>query len=433
MKKLFILLFFITASKGFGQTYTFYYSYTKQLSGCTDGWHGWKLQILTPTIPIENITKQENNSQYPENFYSRQYTLKANPTMFNFEIIAYDCTSSTICDAKIKKQTFTLPELIKAGATTVWDCKYYQRFAIDGFVANATIKNQDNNSPNEICAGTQLELAAFPTELVSGSTSGFPDEVHHWQYSLDNQLTWIDVPISYNNNKLLRSTIYELLGKDHEKYYNKDLYFRLGYSQNRAFSNSLKIKYSPCAPIITSITPSGAKCNGEPVNVIVTFDRGLYQNERLTEFQITKIDGQLTGNQIPTITSFDIANPSQFTYNNIVGLETGAKYTVKYLAFMGPTPKGLMTTPSEFLYTDPAKMKFEITNYTEPSCAGGSDATIEIKVLSGTSPYHFYKDGVELTGASQPSFANGKYYITGLKAQTHSIMVTDSKGCIEKI
>lgn len=63
--------------------------------------------------------------------------------------------------------------------------------------------------------------------------------------------------------------------------------------------------------------------------------------------------------------------------------------------------KGAMESTSNlnFTYKDPLKIQFEITNYTEPSCVGGNDGTIEIKVLNGVSPYRFYKDGVELTGS----------------------------------
>jgi hypothetical protein len=440
MKKLFIILFFIIASKGFGQTYTFNYSYSSQGQRCTDGRHGWKMGIIN----IQQLGQETYGTQYPPSFSFKEHTIKSNPSKFDLEILADDCTSYTSCDFKIKKQTLTLLELLKTTNATLWDCVGYQRFAIDNFKPNISFKNLDTANPNEICAGSQVALAAFPTELLPGNAPDFPAEVYHWKYSLDNGTTFKDVPAKIGGKTTnfiptTRFSIQELLGDDHVNYLNKTIYFRLAYGS----APSLPIIYSPCAPVIDAITYEGPICSGDPIQKInITFNRPLNPGESLDRIKMKNTTNGSERNERIDISAFSTENSKVYSFTNIDALETGQTYKIVYQAKMvdpmDPSKrilKGFMESASSlnFTYTDPAKVQFEITDYTEPSCAGGSDATIEIKVLSGTSPYHFYKDGVELTGALQPSFVNGKYYITGLKAQTHSIMVTDSKGCIEKI
>jgi hypothetical protein len=442
MKKLFILFFIITTIKSFGQTYTFNYSYNSQGQKCRDGWHGWKMDILSNTT----IQLGENayNEQYPPNFSFKEYTIKSNPTKFNLEILAYDCTSSINCDPKIKKQTLTFLELLKATNATLWDCPGYQRFAIDNFKPNIYFKNLDNASPNEICAGSQVALAAFPTELLPGNAPDFPAEVYRWSYSLDNGASYNTVPDYIRGKKTnyiatTRFSIQELLGDNHVNYLNKTIYFRLHYGG----LPPIPIKYSPCAPTINNVTYEGPKCSGDPIQKVdITFDRPLYPGESLDRIKMKDVTNGIERNERENISIFSTSNPQVYSFSNLVNaLENGHTYKIVYQAQMvdplDPTKKilkGFMESAStlNFTYTDPPKVLFEITNYTEPSCVGGNDGTIEIKVLSGTSPYRFYKDGVELTGPSQPSYANSKYYITGLKAQTHNIMVTDAEGCIEK-
>lgn len=87
MKKIFILLFSITATKSLGQTYSFNYSYRSQNQECRDGGHGWKMDILSNIIT--QLGESTSGSQYPPNFFYRKYTIKSNPSKINIEIIAY--------------------------------------------------------------------------------------------------------------------------------------------------------------------------------------------------------------------------------------------------------------------------------------------------------------------------------------------------------
>lgn len=442
MKKLFILLFILTASKGLAQTYTLTYSYSSLgTTRCTDGWHGWKIHIFENT-GVEQLGDNAYNAQYPPSFSYRQYTIQSNPIKFDFELIAYDCTSSPSCDALTKKQTFTLNQLMEARSVVYWDCKTYQRCAIESFYPNVAIKNLDNASPNEICAGSQVSLAAFPTELLPGNAPDFPAEVYRWKYSLDNKATWIDVPATIRGNAtnyIPKPTfsIQELLGDDHVNYLNKTIYFTLAYGNVTA----IPIKYSPCAPTITNVTYVGPNCGGDLIQKVdVTFDRALHPGESLDRIKMKNTSNGSERNERIDISAFNIGNPNTYSFTNIDALENGQTYKIVYQAKMAdpldPTKtilKGFMESAStlNFTYIDPAKMKFEITDYIKPSCNGGNDGIIEIKVLSGADPYHFYKDGVEITPA--PLLQNGKYYITGLEAKEYKIMVTDAKGCIEKI
>lgn len=338
----------------------------------------------------------------------------------------YDCGNGEITN------TISASELIKSSFLSAGGCT--GSISITDFKPNVNIKNLDTANPNEICAGFKLGLSAFP--------DGFPDAAYHWQYSLDN-IKWTDVLASKNNSAIVQFSIQEILNADginHINYFDKLIYFRLGYEQYRAFTNPLAIKYSSCAPILKNVTYESPDCNNDNIKKIeVFFDRDLKSNENLFPFYIINI------NPLKNTPRFQLVNPLtsltkdaetgfyKYTFLTPGILEEKETYRIEYQANSNGNPAGSLQSPQNFNFTyiNPIKIQFEITNYTAPSCVGAHDGTIEIKVLSGQEPYHFYKDGVEIT--PRPTLQNGKYYITGLEAKEYNIMVTDAKGCIEKL
>ncbi|MCP2025942.1 hypothetical protein L1276_001082 [Flavobacterium sp. HSC-32F16] len=448
MKKLITILILLLTIKGQAQTYSFSYSYSSQGTRCTDGVHGWQLDIqATPSVGFRETT---NASQYPPNISYKPYTIKTNPTRFDFKVWAYDCTSSPSCDPTLSK-TFTLVELIKARAVTIWDCKGYQRFAIDGFQPNVAIKNLDTANPNSICAGGQVSLAAFPTELIPGN-SDFPPEAYHWQYSLDNKVSWIDVPayingIKTNDIATTKFSINELLPTTHDNYFNQIIYLKLAYGN----VTPIGILYSPCAPLVSKIEYSRPLCYGDNIpNVTVTFSRNLYTQEELRYFQLLAVDPITnTPNGTPPVSfpftiegdpnnglikKFEEKTPNVFTYTltNFKGLTDKAMYQVKYQAFQNNVTRGVSISPKaqNFTYEEYEPVKFKIIKAENPKCAGEL-VGVSIEVTGGTKSYEFYVDGIKVNAVKNQN--DGFYYITGLNpAATNNIKVVDTNDCFEK-
>jgi hypothetical protein len=239
------------------------------------------------------------------------------------------------------------------------------------------------------------------------------------------------VPTNFNNNPTTNFSVKDVLGDIHSNYFNKQLYFRLGY-QNRPFTDPISITYSACAPVITNLNPIQPNCSGDPMTVIVTFDRPLdpIKNEKLNNFQIIKKTGELTGNQISEIIAFDAVNTLQYTYNNVIGLENGEKYTVKYQAFQGVKERGVPETDKDFQYQDPTAVQFEIVSAENPLCHDGT-VEIVIRVKGGTGAYKFYDDTIEII-PTPINGTDGIYHLKNLAPKEYKIKVVDSNGCIDE-
>jgi hypothetical protein len=428
MKKLYFLFFIILSFKSYGQTYTIKVSYEASSDGCHAAGFRWSLKGDSSTI--DSFSKGGNSMNVND--------VKTYPNVLKFNILTLssgsNCRpldSSPSCTTS-ESESRTNVKMIQGDYLGFQGCN--GGFSITSFKPNVTIQNLDITNPNEICSGFQLGLSAFP--------DGFPDEAYHWQYSLDN-IKWTDVLASKNNSAIARFSIQEILSADginHINYFDKLIYFRLGYEQNRAFTDPLSIKYSPCAPILQNVTYAAPDCNNDYIKKIeVFFDRDLKGNESLFPFYIINID------PLKNTPRFQLVNPLtsltkdaetefyKYTFLTPGILEEKETYRIEYQANRNGVPAGSLQSPQNFNFTyiNPIKIQFQITDYTAPSCVGAHDGTVEIKVLSGQEPYHFYKDGVEII--PRPTLQNGKYYITGLEAKEYNIMVTDAKGCIEKL
>ncbi|PZX93031.1 hypothetical protein DOS84_11720 [Flavobacterium aquariorum] len=425
MRKIFLLAVILFTFKSFGQTYT-----VGIIRNYYGGCHGGKTWSLTGSNLIGSgsfITAGITNATYTTVPLSSSYELTTNFTCTPLGPATLDCLDNTTTSQ-------SAAELIKGNLIESGGCA--------GSVS--IIEFRPNNmsivsNKSSICTGEQLDF-------VISSPAGFPNEAYHWQFSIDNQATWTDVPSPFNFNPIPNFSINNLLGANYENYFNEQIYFRLGYDQNRPFSNVISITYSPCGPTISNIAFVGPECNGDIVkSLAITFAQKLNSTigEKLAFLTVCDITSNSTMRmQINGPVSYP-DDTKTYTYNtsDLQQLETGHYYKIRYQAqITDPDDSsktiltGVLDSPAalNFLNTDPLKMEFKITNYSQPSCFGGNDGTAEIQILSGQSPYHFYKDGVELTGASQPTLNNGKYYITGLQEKTYNIMVTDSKKCIDK-
>jgi hypothetical protein len=417
MKKFNLLLFFSFLNLiAFGQTYTIDVYYNVRGGNCESGSTDWTLE--GDSNSIDSSSNDINSSTTAFNT-TNTYTTVPNYSTFNLSIDSFcegyigntsNCTSHPT-------KTLTAAELIQGSTASLSGCNGGVR--IDSFKPNLSIQ-KTNASTTEVCSGEMLDLYGYP--------SGFPDEAYHWQYSLDDESTWEDVPEEYNNNSTSNFSIQDILEIDHINYWNQTIYFRMGYDQDRPFSDSFAIYYSPCAPIITDIVYDPPKCSGDNIpNVTITFDRDLYTGEYLNPISIIKQDvsstilNQTTGN----ITEFD--DNKTFSFSNFTGLENGENYTIIYQAFQGTIARGVITTDVFFTYEEIVPLEYTLSA-TNPSC-NNEIVEVKISVTGGTTPYSFSVDGKTTTATEN---VDGSYSISCDPTATNKILVTDANGCIEK-
>jgi hypothetical protein len=328
-------------------------------------------------------------------------------------------TTCTFVDSK----TVTVSDLILNGFSGFGGC--LGSVNLSDFKPNLTIQKRDRTS-NELCSGASIDLEGFP--------AGFPKEAYHWQYSLDNRTTWIDVPIGLNDNSKPNFTMKDLLGDNHVNYWNENnntIYFRLGYGQNRPFTSPIAITYSPCAPTVKELLYN-VKCNGSAGDLIITFNRDLLKEQGEYLERIFIIDKQKPNENIASsppgsITAFNGSEPNKtFTITDVSGLKQGITYSVKYQAFLGTIARGLITTDKTFTLKEPAALKFTATAIN-PLC-DNDPAKIAISATGGTPPYFYILDNdapIEFTSPIEVP-------ITGLLTVPRNIKVIDKNSCTEK-
>ena len=428
--KIILVLLFAFIQKGYNQTYTVKISYDASAADCHAAGFSWTLN--GNSTKIASFSDGGNNMEVSE---SQTFTAVPNYSSFTLSVHS-NCIplghAETSCNDSFNT-TNTAVEMLQGKYLGLGGCNG----GVDATVIpNVNIKNLDLQNPSTVCAGFQLSLAGFP--------AGFPNEAYHWQYSLNNQVTWTDVPpyIGANKTNDIATTTFsmqELLGNAHSNYLDKQVYFRLGYA-NKAWSTPIAITYSSCAPIAQYIKYEAPKCSGDKIQKIeVYFDRQLKSGEDLSIIYVLNEDPLKTTPRFQDpalVTSFTFDPPTnlyKYSFPNLnESLENENFYSVKYQARLNGSPMGtLKTTQQPFQYLDPVKMQFKITGQTQPTCFGAQDGTIDIEIVSGQEPYKFYVDNV-LTTATQ--IDNLHYKINGLKASStgYKIKVTDTNDCIEK-
>ncbi|MBS7253182.1 SprB repeat-containing protein [Flavobacterium branchiicola] len=427
IKTLFLLLFITLSVKGIAQepTYSIKVSFTGRFF-CEYNSFNWNLSSGSDLIAYHSDINdtQDKNFTNVKNYSSFNFSLEASTSVEPCASAIEECLRNTTISA-------SATDLIKFSSLRLGGCDFM--VGISEFTPNVSIKNLDSTNPTTICAGFQLGLAAFPY--------GFPNEAYHWQFSLDN-ITWNDVPdqivgIPTNNTPTTNFTIQQILGANHKDYLNKNIYFRLGYYQDRAFTTPLVLTYLPCAPVAVKTEYKAPSCNGDNIQKIdVYFEEQLKQNETLSLIYLKNTDPTKTtplfANTAP-ITSLVYDNISglyKYSFTSLGKLEEANEYIVEYQASMNSVPSGTLKALDTFTYTDPKKVEFKISDQILPSCFGGNDGTIEIEVKGGTKDYKFYVDGTLSTAIYNA--VNDKYYINGCKAKTYDIKVTDKFDCIDK-
>ncbi|KUJ59557.1 hypothetical protein AR687_22310 [Flavobacteriaceae bacterium CRH] len=424
-KATFVLLLF--AVKSYSQSYSITLKYNASGNNCHAASYSWN--FVGDGNIIDEFSDGGNDMNIPTTTVNYDlptygsFSLSTNTACIPLDETTPECNSNN-------SYSTSAVNLIKGTAgLSAGGCN--GSVYISKFIPNVTIRNLDTTTPTEVCAGFQLSLAAFPT--------GFPQEAYHWQYSVNNKISWIDVPATIggrqtNNIATPTFSMQELLGATHANYMDKQIFFRLGYS-GTAFTNPLALTYSACSPVVTKIEYDSPKCNGDAIpKVSVSFNRPLAQTEYLSYISIVdKNNGALSNQRTNAV--FDIDNPQKYTFYNISPLQDTRTYIISYQAQQGSIARGSMFSTLYFTYNDPKKMQFKITKQNQPTCFDGSDGSIEVEILSGSSPYNFYIDNVLRSTSEITQIDNLHYIINGLKENPtgYKIKITDKSDCIEKL
>lgn len=307
----------------------------------------------------------------------------------------------------------------------------------------------------EICSGEDLQLYAIP----GIAPNKFPAGVYHWQYSLDNKMTWVDVPSQpgapygvenkFNFTPSPNLTMENILGPSHVDYFGKEISFRLGYNSINPFTGVVTIKYSACAPVIKDRKFVGADCNNDGVKSITAyFDRNLTEGETLSPLHIIPYP---TTNPTPihfpqppvTNLQFDPLS-GYYAYSFIIpegGRLENKNYVIEYQSQLNTVPRGTLKLDIPFLYKNPAPLTFKISS-ENPNCHDGT-VDINIEADGGTPPYYYDNLNGETEIINNVSEIKRIQFdvlnpykktvtLEQLEPKEYSIKVTDNNKCIEQ-
>lgn len=458
MKKIIFLLFtfYLTTTLGQSLSYTATASYAYincnigQGYNCSNGrinyiFSGASGQDQMPTPGNPSITKVYNNIPFASSY--------------TFSATGGTCLINNGGSVQVlpspSSATQTIGNLIQNSNTNLLLSGCFGYASFGGFNPN-NMSMQNLGSTSTVCAGEQLNMVALP--------AGYPPEAYNWQYSIDNQATWVTVPkklingISTNNTTTSNFSIYDIFGADHINHFG-DIYFRIGYNGRPFSANTIKINYSPCAPLVSNVDYVGPNCNGDDIQKLDIYFKDpldASKNESLYQLYVRE-----TANNTGIIKTTPFMLVSDVTYSSITkvysysnfssfsSLENGREYEIIYQTQVkhptDPNPsikilRGILVGPKPFVYREPEPLTFKI-KADNPACYNGKvDITIEAD--GGTPPYYYDNLNGETeidNGISQikriqfdTSDINKKTVtIQQVESKEYNIKVTDSNDCIE--
>jgi len=295
-----------------------------------------------------------------------------------------------------------------------------------------------NLSRTEVCASETLDF-------MTASPAGYPSTAYHWLYSTDN-VNWFEVPAAFQDNSYATFSIKDLLGDNHVNFFNKPIYFKLGYNgipqffpiPERDFTATVSVIYSRCAPMVTNISYEGPKCSNDTSiqKIEVGFDRPLNtaEGEVLKSFSIRdRAD--------PTIVLFQydtdvIFSGQTFSFPKAdlqkIKLENGHSYFIQQQAYIGSNGKGILDSDIlyDMKYIAPTALSFTATKDKDVLCNGAKTGSINITASGGTGVYSYIINppadpNYPLAEVSFTSPSN----ITGLASGDYIVTLKDSNGC----
>ena len=462
-KKIYFIVLLISSINAVGQKYKF-----------TFGWYPYLQSGESYTLKIGNNQIDKYYQKYDGAFEFKDYELQLNPTdHLRFEL---DVPNTGCAFIPGQFFDFSIQEILLGYDTLDDGC--YGTGEIINFKPSELILNsimipeypEGNPAHYTICTNAQLEIFAnIPNKNpIIQAENYYPTSAFHWQYSIDDKETWIDVPeyiiqngvstknTSYNTPKLTIS-MGEIIGSNHKDYYNKLIFFQLGcnvttylndpdkgyhYQNNTSYASlDYGVLYLPCAPVIDGdIVLETPDCNYQHIKEIkIPFDRDLEDKEELRDMSL--YNDITPGTPVKTInTSIIYTNKTFFFPVDDVTLIPKANYQIKYVSYKNDKPRAAEIS-NFFEYKTPPALTFKIKS-DNPACHDGK-VDIAIEADGGTPPY-YYDD---LNGETE--IINGDLQIKRiqfdaadkdkttvelkeLELKEYNIKVTDANKCIER-
>ncbi|WP_289658125.1 hypothetical protein [Flavobacterium panacagri] len=466
MKKLYILFIILLTLKGFGQTltgltYTVEVQYTRNNNNCggvvvpptatrcEPGSYTWYLKMSYPYTTIVSEVMQPTAT-------TKTYTVPALAT-YNLSLSA-NCycgsSGSTPCNLIVDQN------ISEKGIN--YNGRNYNEYGIENGIKGGNAGGYSIGPNVMICLGTvrlgkfrpnglsisKVNPSGIP-EYIAGqqvdffavtpgpATNRFPIAAYHWQYSLDNKVTWIDVPDSYNYTTNPSFTIQNLLGENHVNHFGP-IDFRLGYS-DRSFTDAYRINYKPGTVILKHRTFENPTCYKDDVtNLVAYFDRQLETGETLAILHLipyprpAQVTPMLEQPEVTTLTYDAGTNWYKYAFNIPANTNLeNREYVIEYQSAVNGVKKGTLTMGAPFLYQNPEPVKFVIEPLVDPLC-NNDLVEVKMKVSGGTGTYKFYVDN-NLVTPTPTKEGDDFYHIRNLNPNAENkIKVTDSKDCIEK-
>ena len=318
---------------------------------------------------------------------------------------------------------------------------------------NHTLKTSDNNSAKFLPIDVKVPLIA---------REGFDSDLYRYEYATQGN-NWQPLPVKFQKKQRIDVSAEDVLGSKAkaEEMIGKHIYFRVvSYDKDTGLvcshSNNVDLTITQAAPLITIKNIQSPLCNIKEAKTTATVtiqlsrkllgsleqykkNRGAYLGEVFNTFSFIKeggneTEGAIEINGLPKdLTEYFLQHDR---IDNVV--LTTATVTTNYQIDI----KGFFyylnnnrQRDSIQLYTDDAKHKgiFTITVPkpltasafpTDNKCFGDTKGKIEVRVLGGTPPYKYIKNG------EPPVAITGNFFtIENLASGVYTFTITDKNNC----
>ncbi|MDG3584166.1 T9SS type A sorting domain-containing protein [Galbibacter pacificus] len=296
---------------------------------------------------------------------------------------------------------------------------------------------------------------------VASNSMGFSNTSYNWQYRIEGEWEWRDMPYWTMGKKNFDIVPNEFLNEDA---INKKIRFRIKSCQGYTSNDEIFYDLRKSAPKIIGKDITQPKCYDSNGSVKLYFNRQLDSGDKISYVisDKTKPAGDIGGKPYYT-PLFNENNLTSFTEENgeyfieIDGLVPSDHYFFEMIGFGEGTEYRdeeevpIAIEDSEYndfpYYTDgtnhslditivrPTPVEFSITGYTDVVCNGEDNGTISIKAsggnTTGTYKYQLLKEGAVYRDWTLFSSVNTSV-ISGLPKGNYSVKVQDANGCIAK-